>query len=39
MHRWINVSEEQPARVLAILLPREPFKVAGQYMEETHILN
>ncbi|KAF1839311.1 hypothetical protein BDW02DRAFT_515254, partial [Decorospora gaudefroyi] len=29
MHRWVNPSETEPARVLAVTLPCEPFVIPG----------
>ncbi|KAI5917610.1 hypothetical protein F4810DRAFT_695601 [Camillea tinctor] len=39
MHRWINASKVLPARVLAVLLPCESFKVGDKFIEEEHIFN
>ncbi|EEU33623.1 uncharacterized protein NECHADRAFT_9911, partial [Fusarium vanettenii 77-13-4] len=34
MHRWSNPSNDQPARIIATVLPCEPFKVIGQTVQE-----
>lgn len=35
-HRWINGSQTEPARFVAVTLPCEPFEIAGKMLEEIH---
>ncbi|KAJ9656188.1 hypothetical protein H2198_005150 [Neophaeococcomyces mojaviensis] len=35
-HRWINGSETEPARFVAVTLPCVPFDIAGKQLEEVH---
>ncbi|KAM5358171.1 hypothetical protein ACJZ2D_015534 [Fusarium nematophilum] len=37
MHRWSNPSKDHPARVIATVLPCEPFMVVGQTVQESHL--
>lgn len=37
MHKWFNASKEEPARFVAITLPREPLEIAGKMLEEVHV--
>ncbi|KAF2796756.1 hypothetical protein K505DRAFT_347726 [Melanomma pulvis-pyrius CBS 109.77] len=37
MHRWLNASKTDPARLIAVILPCQPFELAGQSIEETHL--
>lgn len=37
MHKWINASQTEPARFVAVTLPCEPFKVGNEMLEEKHI--
>lgn len=34
MHKWYNPSETEPARLIATLLPAEPFEIDGKQIEE-----
>ncbi|KAF4999941.1 hypothetical protein FDECE_11343 [Fusarium decemcellulare] len=36
MHRWINASKENRARVIAVLLPCPAFRLKGELIEEEH---
>ena len=39
MHKWRNLSETEPARILAVVLPAEPFEIAGtgKLLAEEHV--
>lgn len=34
-HRWINASETEPARFVAVALPIVPFDIVGRPIEES----
>ncbi|EXJ75061.1 uncharacterized protein A1O5_01757 [Cladophialophora psammophila CBS 110553] len=36
LHRWSNSSKEQPARLIAAILPCEDFHVGGKPVQEAH---
>ncbi|KAH6991608.1 hypothetical protein EDB82DRAFT_428486 [Fusarium venenatum] len=36
MHRWVNASKENYAKVIAVLLPCTPIKVRDEYVKEEH---
>jgi hypothetical protein len=36
MHRWINASETEPARFVAVTMTCEPFDIAGKKLAEYH---
>lgn len=38
-HRWINASNTEPARFVAVTLPCVPFDIAGKMLEEVHTPN
>jgi len=37
MHRWRNLSEEKPARLIAVLLDADAIEVGGKQIEEDHV--
>jgi hypothetical protein len=39
MHKWINASETEPTRFIAVTLPAEPFQIpgTGKMLEEEHV--
>lgn len=37
MHRWINPSQSEPARLVAVTLGCEPFLVGGKPLKEIHL--
>lgn len=37
MHRWINASQSEPARLLATTISCVPFDVAGEKLREIHL--
>lgn len=37
MHRWRNLSEEKPARLIAVLLDGDRIEVAGKPIDEDHV--
>lgn len=37
MHRWTNLSQDKPARLIAVLLAAEKLNVNGQPIEEVHV--
>lgn len=39
MHKWINGSDTEPTRFIAVTVPCEPFKVPGtdKMLQEVHV--
>lgn len=37
MHKWINASDTEPARLVACVLPCEEFEIGGKPIEEIHV--
>jgi hypothetical protein len=37
MHKWTNLSQDKPARLIAVLLTAEKFNVNGEPIEEVHV--